>query len=419
MTWPPVIHQDVEDEVTRIATLVEGGGGVGGTGLDDDGTPFFAGPYQPPFPHLNVRTYGAKGDGATDDQTDLQTAFTAGNTLNLPVYVPPGTYLHSDRLNNNSAVVFGSPGGRSSILKGTTNIDHAVNMLGTGPELHNLTIMADGKSPRSSDRGGNGIYVDTATDYRIINCNTLHIPGSGIMAEYSSGGKVRYCQVELTGADGIYHTEGCFDAEISYNKLIACGDDAIAVTSWTALQTCHDIEAHHNTLLGAFESRGMSMNGGYNLDYHDNHIDGGTAGVSITDHYGVVQTTASTITGNTIRNINKYIANETVVGGGALHLWNSLTGHMTGISITANRIFRSFQNDIYVGSTGRITATIGSNTFYSDVTFLDNANTHGSTVITQSPANTDSTVASYPGDLVAASIGGMLATYEYDPAVVF
>jgi hypothetical protein len=163
----------------------------------------------------------------------------------------------------------------------------------------------------------------------------------------------------------------------------------------------------------------MSMNGGHTFNFHDNHIDGGTAGLSITDHYGSVQTTNSTYTGNTVRNINQLTQSRDVVGGGAIHLWNDLGGIMTGITITGNRIYQPALDGIYVGSTSQIVATVGSNAFYLSGTVLNNANVHGSTAITQSPANTSAAVGSYPGDLVAATIGGMVDGYEYDPEVVF
>lgn len=371
------------------------------------------------FPYLNVvDDFGAVGDDSVDNQTVLQTAFTAGRDQGLPVYVPPGIFRHSGRLAVNNVVVFGAMGGQSSILKGTTYMVHAIDLTGhSGPEIHNLTIMSTGKDPRSSDRGGNGVYVSFSTGYRVINCHIHDVSGAGIMGEFASLGKIRYCQIQVTGADGIYHTEGCDDIEISYNKTIATGDDAISATTFSTVT--HDIEAHHNTIIGNWESRAMSMNGGHSYNFHDNHIDGGTAGLSITDHYGSVQTTNSSYTANTVRNINELTQNRDVVGGGALHLWNDLPGVMTGVTFTGNRIYQPYLDGVYVGSTSEILATVGGNDFYLSGAMLNNANTHGSTVITESPANTSAAVGAYPGDLVLVGVGGMQPDYEYDPLVVF
>ncbi len=48
---------------------------------------------------FNVKTYGAKGDGTTNDTTSIQAAITAALVSGGKVYVPSGTYLISSALN--------------------------------------------------------------------------------------------------------------------------------------------------------------------------------------------------------------------------------------------------------------------------------------------------------------------------------
>ena len=49
-------------------------------------------------PFINVKSYGATGDGATDDTTAINNALTAAKTANAIVTVPPGTYIVTNKL---------------------------------------------------------------------------------------------------------------------------------------------------------------------------------------------------------------------------------------------------------------------------------------------------------------------------------
>ena len=47
---------------------------------------------------LNVKDYGAKGDGVSNDYAALGRAFAAAATTGATVYLPSGTYLVNSRL---------------------------------------------------------------------------------------------------------------------------------------------------------------------------------------------------------------------------------------------------------------------------------------------------------------------------------
>lgn len=52
-------------------------------------------PTQYHYPELNVKRYGATGDGSTDDITAITNALTVGAYLGAMVYMPPGKYIVS------------------------------------------------------------------------------------------------------------------------------------------------------------------------------------------------------------------------------------------------------------------------------------------------------------------------------------
>lgn len=75
---------------------------------------------------INVKdaTYGAKGDGTTDDNTAIQAAVTAALAAGGPcvIYFPPGIYLCSGmiNLNNSTQVTIRGAGGRADRAPATT-----------------------------------------------------------------------------------------------------------------------------------------------------------------------------------------------------------------------------------------------------------------------------------------------------------
>lgn len=372
------------------------------------------------FTYLNAASYGATGDGSTNDQTALQAAFTAGKNAGLPVFVPPGTYRHSGRLTVDSVKVF-STAARSCTLYGFNDLTNAIDMRGTNPGLHNLTIRGPGKSPRSSDRGGNGVYIYQATGYVVRGCHIHSVTGAGIMTEEGSNGLIRGNFVEITGADGIYQTEGTHHLEVSYNRTVTTGDDALSVTSYaTTAGYCHDVAFHHNSVIGNFESRAITINGSStNIAVYANHIDGGTAGVSTASvtEWGTLPTTGVEVYGNTIRNINQTRQDVGTIGGGALHCYDDLASSSdSGITMHDNRIYNPGLHGIEIAGTRPVTASFTSNAFYmlASLTLKDVSNSHGSTVITET-SSTRSTVDAYPGDLVSPSVGGIDTTYRYVP----
>ncbi len=374
---------------------------------------------KPKFPHLSVVDYGATGDGVTDAQTSLATALTAAGTQNLPLYVPPGRYVHSGRLTLNGVVMFGLTPSATSLLGPTADV-HAIDLRGTGSGLHNLTIRGPKKLPRTSDRGGNGVYAYGCTGYTVRNCVIRDVSGAGIMVEECTAGLVRNCDVATTGADGIFHLEGTHDVEIAYNRTYATGDDAIAVTSYdSAAGFAYDIDIHHNSVLGNYESRGITINGtSGGVLIHTNHVDGGTSGISTcsSSAFGTLQTSGVEANGNTIRNINQTRQDEGTIGGGALHLFNDTGGSDVGIGFHDNQVYNPGLHGIYITGTDPITASVVDNDFWmaAPLTLLENDNTD-TTSITNT-GNVRALPAAYSGDIVAATVGGLDPAYRFTPS---
>lgn len=113
---------------------------------------------------INVKAYGAVGDGATDDTAAINAAITAAGT-NGTVFFPKGTYLVSSTLQMLSGQCFlgegGSMQGTSTIKKGANG--DLINMVGRC-RLENISLDCVGATYT-----GRGIYVSTGLSQVINN----------------------------------------------------------------------------------------------------------------------------------------------------------------------------------------------------------------------------------------------------------
>jgi hypothetical protein len=97
-------------------------------------------------PWVDVKAYGATGNGSTDDTTALQAAINAAAVLNGQsgtVFFPPGSYLISSALNvpvgSSYLTLLGSTPNSSIITVGSNDIS-AIDINGTGVIVSNLRI---------------------------------------------------------------------------------------------------------------------------------------------------------------------------------------------------------------------------------------------------------------------------------------
>ena len=116
-----------------------------------------------PFSNVKASTYGAKGDGSTDDAAAIQKALTAAKEAGGGiVYLPPGTY----------------------IVKSTLKIDNNVTLMGAGSTASIVKLgNKANKNILECERNGKGGATGGASGFRIC-----HLGFDGNKAENTSGG---------------------------------------------------------------------------------------------------------------------------------------------------------------------------------------------------------------------------------------
>ena len=132
---------------------------------------------------VNVKSYGAIGDGTTNDTAAINAAITAAGT-NGTVFFPKGTYLVTSTLQMLSGQCFlgdgGSMQGTSTIKKGANG--DLINMVGRC-RLENLNLDSVGATYT-----GRGIFVSTGFSQVINNVRSANNVTYALEYEATSGG---------------------------------------------------------------------------------------------------------------------------------------------------------------------------------------------------------------------------------------
>ena len=132
---------------------------------------------------FNVKSFGAKGDGVTDDTAAVTAAFAALGSGKGTVYVPQGDYLINNSsgpftiANFNGAVSFA--GGARFVF--SSNTQGGLFFTGrTGATLNDIDVVYQ-TAPTARVSGCNAIRVSTATDTVITNIKVENSCGIGFL----------------------------------------------------------------------------------------------------------------------------------------------------------------------------------------------------------------------------------------------
>jgi hypothetical protein len=202
---------------------------------------------------INVQSYGAVGDGQTDNQGALQNAFNAAQSAGRPVYIPPGTYNHSGVLTANGIKIQGA--GFNAILYATNYNESAIQMVGGNGSISNLMTKVVAPE-RSNQPQTTAIWVDSATNASVsTHCTVSHIFVLG------------------TNADGIAATNGASYNTIANNLVYQSADDAYSDDSYIGEPQDTGNQFTGNVAWDVVYGRGFAAAGSINGLFEGNTID--------------------------------------------------------------------------------------------------------------------------------------------------
>lgn len=143
-------------------------------------------PPPPPPRYVNVKTFGATGNGTTDDQAAIVNAVRAAEAQGFPVYFPSGVYVHSDTIA--SATAFFGDGFTSYLLESAAPA-YAVVMQGDHSGITNMVVSG-------------GVKV-TATNFLFDHVTLTNSPTNGIEVASSSVGTISYVECSNNANSGL------------------------------------------------------------------------------------------------------------------------------------------------------------------------------------------------------------------------
>jgi len=179
---------------------------------------------------LSVLSYGATGNGTTDDGQAIQNTIDDAQSKGMGVWLPPGTYLDSATvLDVNDVAVYGAGMWRSTLQGASARFVCGA----TACRFSNLALLGDItlRDDSASVAGISGVF---GTDSQIEDVWVEHfttgawIGTNGNVA--TSGLLVHGARVRDTFADGINFCNGTSNSTIEQSSARNTGDDGFA--SW-------------------------------------------------------------------------------------------------------------------------------------------------------------------------------------------
>lgn len=201
-------------------------------------------------PYLNIKNFGAKGDGKTDDTQALLNAMEAATKSEGTIYFPHGNYaIHPVKvpshitLLGHSAWSYENKDKADPDFEGKTIISalsgdaRALLDLENNRGIRILGLTLDGKNKGTRMHGVYARHSGCEQYNCIEDCRIQHFSGSGIRLERSWVFSIRKCLIMFNGEHGVDLTGGydgwIIDCQLTANKgagLFARGEPREGMT---------------------------------------------------------------------------------------------------------------------------------------------------------------------------------------------
>jgi parallel beta-helix repeat protein len=161
-------------------------------------------------PTLDVRVWGARADGVTDDTAAIQAAIDACNTAGGGVvFLPPGTYLVSAIIRPKSNVWIRGAGKAATTLKLANGTNLSVIQSAVALSRCRVSDLAvNGNKANQSSGTPMGIVFTDCSFVEVVNCRVYDTHSRGIWYWNNTDCLVSNCEVSDSGAFGNINVMG-------------------------------------------------------------------------------------------------------------------------------------------------------------------------------------------------------------------
>ena len=175
---------------------------------------------------LDVRSFGARGDGVADDTAAVHAGIAAAIRSGRTLLLPKGTYLISKpiRVTTHGLKIVGA-GAQHTVLKATAEMDRLLYLRGTGMVISRLALDAN----RKATYGIHAFHLNEQ-DSRLEFLRVLGARSHGIFLDHSQVFEISNCIAQGNGGDGFYITD-CNGTRISVCRSMGNRGRGFCVTT--------------------------------------------------------------------------------------------------------------------------------------------------------------------------------------------
>jgi hypothetical protein len=241
-------------------------------------------------------SYGAVGNGSTNDQTALQSALNACTSTNMLWLAPGKKYAYSGTLTFSANNGYIAGGGQ---MLATVPATCAFLITGTNQVVEDIVVRSTNTTARLGTLNDHLVVLNGSTGTIMRRVTSIGSPSTAFFIYGANNYVFDSCYAVHSWADAYHNTNGSYNGLFNNCVAMNCEDDGAATVSYSGDATiCHHIQWRNHRVVGGnpLAGRGLAVVGGEDIDFINCEVNtSGCAGIYIAhEQNGSFQTKGTT-----------------------------------------------------------------------------------------------------------------------------